>query len=217
VEDLIKVIIAVVFIVASIYSELRKNKDTTQAGNDTPDLGTLNDFFKKKVPKDPQTSASDDFSTRPSPLSRLETWGQDSAQMGEIRPTFESFPPIPVDSGTLRKAKKKKSKPVSRSMQPQHASCLDEGPTLTGKVDYDRTSSLEAPIAKRESLSGKVDYERDVVAIKRTSSGQHQMVRRTRKKWTHKQLIDAIMLSELLTRYDLNRIYSRIPNFRAPD
>lgn len=48
-DSIIEILIAVVFIVASIYSEVKKHTPT-QTGGDLGDLGSIDDFFKNQQP-----------------------------------------------------------------------------------------------------------------------------------------------------------------------
>ncbi len=187
-EDLIKLIIFGVIVVASVLSEARKHGGGSPPSGD-PDLGSLDDFFKNQPPAGGDSPGGDSSWNTPrkeEPTS-LEA-------LGTIFPVDQPSPRPPEP--TRKKARKERKK--ERPPQPErHFSsegpCLDEAPSLTGATNY-------------EQMTGSL------IASKSTRAPVLPKVRQPRLRLAKNDLVNAFILSEVMNRYDLNRIYSRIPD-----
>ena len=208
-------IIFVVFVVISIMSEMSKNKDKTK--NEEVDLESLEDFFKKRKSEPPPTEQASGSvsSTRSSEFDTLEApvQGGSSGSTETAFPDFERSgnsefqrlggpPPIPAEE-ERRAEQKHKQKKAKKSKKPKHETheesegpCLDREPSLTGAMSL-------------ESMS---------VGAFRTKSQPQTPARSASRSvplaWNRRRFIDAVVMSELLQRYDLNRVFGRIPTVR---
>ncbi|MFZ2956182.1 MAG: hypothetical protein WA705_04775 [Candidatus Ozemobacteraceae bacterium] len=222
-DNIIEFIVAAVFIVFSIYSEMTKKKGDTigtdDSSSDSNGLAGIEDFFKKQSQakeQEKQKEIAEEYSREhPSRESMMSTRQEpaygDSTRHAVFPSSNPSVPPPPPMSPQQQKKRPKKAK-VSRQQQdllpgsnrprqvPVHASsegaCLDEGPSLTGMIDYDKfpVGSLLQPSERSQAP--------EVTKL------------RPRFRFSRKDVLSAFMFSELMQRYDLNRIYSRIPERR---
>ncbi len=207
-------IVFAVFIVISILSELSKNKDKKQ--DEEVDLESLEDFFKKRPSEPAQTqssvsSRSGEFQSLEEPVqggrfgsSETSFPDNERASIGEFQ-SPGGLPPIPAEESSGRqdgkrkqKRGKKQGKPAQHGQQPHRSSegeCLDQAQTLEGM-------SLEKMPLGALPLSSA----RPPVSLTPRPRGK--------PAWNRRRFMDAIIMSELLQRYDLNRVFGRLPQVR---
>jgi len=212
VETLFQIIIFVVIVAASVWSELSKNKSTGSSDSEFGDLTAIDDFFKQqeKAKKADQTRSTvggfDDDAIS------LETPPQDLLNT----PGYEARKIQPPANAPRRKEKKDKKRGKGRDR-----AALDSGgrelplppPSLSHFANGD---SDEGPcLDNAPTLFGQAGYEQEKLQSSHASPASAVTAHRPAKRWTRQQLIDSIVLSELLNRYDINRVYSRIPERRS--
>lgn len=214
-DNFFEILVAVIFIVFSVVSEMAKKKKGDEASGNTgssdssgADLSAIEDFFRKQA-EDQKAPGQ----------TQEPSWGDTRASTAS---DASPFPPLPMSSDNdgdflqpQKKAKKKKRpsqgqsskesaqpivskrRPTSRGEE-EHISdegpCLDEGDSLTGKIDYE-DASFGSLVGARSATTKTATLER-----------------RPQFRWTRGDVLRAVVFSELMSRYDLNRIYSRIPD-----
>lgn len=210
-------ILVIVFVVISVLSELNKNKEKKD-GEDL-DLQSLEDFFKGKRTANPPDTESvsteqgdkEFHQVEPPPFNRSESSsemesypGSASTQVPEPFPG-SGLPPLPEPSPRKKEKKKKvksTGKPSAQHQPREHISdegpCLDNAPALTGHVNYNKMAFGAISATAHSSFD--------------TQSGGER-----RPNWNRRRLIDAIVMAELLQRYDLSRVFGRIPPVRSSD
>jgi len=210
VEAFFQVVIFLVIVVASIWSEMSKNKSSGNSDAEFGDLTAIDDFFKQQE-KSQKTSQQ-----RPSSggfdddVVSLERTPAPSEPFG----TPQKIQPQSGKSKRFEKQEKKRSQGKSRAGLDQRSRALPPLPSASshfGNVESDEGACLdEAP-----SLTGQNNYERGGFTIARTASTTSATTRRPARRWSRQQLINAIVISELMNRYDVNRVYGRIPDRRS--
>jgi len=207
-DNIFEIIGAVVLIGASILAEVLKGKgkDDTTPSPDNPDLQSLEDFFKRQAGGGSEPASGPHREERDGEFASLEgvftsvgsaPSGPPPAQMPrEHDRARDSRPAVP------RKKRKKESPPPPPPQRLPHVSsegeCLDEAPHLTGMVSLER-----APVG---ALSGS----RGAALDRRGLPPVHP----SRQRLTRANLRQAFIFQELMQRYDLERIFSRIPGRR---
>lgn len=173
--ELVLVIIAIVF---SIWSEVNKKKEEKNLDFDFSELSSIDDFLKKEK-KEP-SSDHVPLSEQPSRQEKKSRRQQQKGQRSDLAPVEQSgfsdslpIPPLPV------------GKPSRYDDLPSPAS--------SSSSRHNAAPSLAAQLFTSESSR---EYD---VKIDRNS------------------LIKAFIVSEVMTRYDINRIYERIPGVRKDD
>jgi hypothetical protein len=157
--ELVIIVLAIIF---SIWSEVNKKKKESDLDFDFSDLSSIEDFVKNKSPT-PGSS------------------GMHASNAGIMGST------------TLEKQEKRQKK--SRKKRNKRKEEID-------------ASSLELPPLKAEEN------------LRSASSGIRQSSSRPDDNnfaFNRKTLIQAFILSEAMNRYDINRIYERVPDVRRDD
>ncbi|MBF0409779.1 MAG: hypothetical protein HQM10_20730 [Candidatus Riflebacteria bacterium] len=188
-------IIGLVVIIFSVLSELAKKKDDSSPdGNDSyasDDLKKIEDFFKGKIGQTGQTEGS------------------------AFPPPFESSSTSnPEDSSDyyIRNSKKKNShKDQNKSARKNRREASHDH----GQHSLESTGSLEgASLDAGASLTGSINHEEHaVLSVQRNRHDPDSPVRKVHRNlaFTKESLLNAVILQELINRYDFQRIYSRIP------
>lgn len=158
--ELVIIVLAIIF---SIWSEVNKKKKEKDLDFDFSDLSSIEDFVKGK--------------SSPSPGSS----GMHASNAGMMGPT------------ALEKQEKKQKR--SRKKRKKRKEEVDTG-------------SLELPPLKPEETHVPSSF-----AGKASFSGSDD----NNFSFNRKTLIQAFILSEAMNRYDINRIYERVPDVRRDD
>lgn len=206
-EGFFQVVIFLVIVVASIWSEVSKNKSSGSTDAEFGDLTAIDDFFKQqeksRKPDQPQAPVAG-FDNDAISLERSFDAG--SASSRRVQPQGE---PI-----ARKKKEKKQGKGRERAALDQKGRPLPPTPRPSshfGNVDSDEGPCLDdAP-----SLFGKPSYEREGTGIARSASTTDMSSRKPVRRWSRQQLISSIIISELMNRYDVNRVFARIPDRRS--
>lgn len=192
-ENLIEIVIAIIVIVFSALWDKGKGNAGTTGNDESADLVAIEEFFKKQNKNQqstPPTSSSD------------STWkSEEAASFGDGK--FDTPPAPTMTQGAARqgtpkqKAQKKKEKKPKPTHVPVASSyggeCLDEGPSL------ENAGFSEKGLLSSSSSFNIKRYERPPARI----------------KWDRKQLLNLFMMNEIMNRYNVNRIFERIPGRRS--
>jgi len=210
VEAFFQVVIFLVIVVASVWSEMSKNKSSGSSDAEFGDLTAIDDFFKqqeKAQKSSQQRPLSGGFDDDVVSLERTPA-------PSEVFGTPQKVQPQPARQKRFDKKEKKRGQGKGRAAFDQSGRALPPLPPVSshfGSAESDEGPFLdEAP-----SLTGRGSYERDGFAIARTASTTTVTTRRPARRWSRQQLINAIVISELMNRYDVNRVYGRIPDRRS--
>lgn len=218
-DNLFEVIIAVVFIVFSVLSEMAKKKkdDGTAGKSDSSgaDLSAIEEFFRKQAEdqQSPSSSKPSDWSDThagsmsssaafPPPPPTLSSEGDgDFVQSAKKKNKKKKRPALHEESDASRtESVLTKRKPFASRGEAEHINdegpCLDEAKTLTGETDYENAAFGSLVTAGTSARSAA------------------PLQKRARFPWSRRDIMRAVVFNELMTRYDLNRIYSRIPDQR---
>jgi len=210
VESFLQVVVFLVIVVASVWSELSKNKSSGSTDAEFGDLTAIDDFFKQqeKARKSEQNHAAPGG------------FDQDSVSMERTADEFGGTRRLPVVPAPSQPRKQKKEKRRARAGD---RAVLDHGgrelpPLPPSSSHYANAGTDEGPcLDEAPALSGRVNYERDGFQIGRgaPAASTALQTRQPAKRWTRRELVNAIVISELMNRYDVNRVYARIPDRRS--
>ncbi|NLI78004.1 MAG: hypothetical protein GX442_16390 [Candidatus Riflebacteria bacterium] len=243
-DNILEILIAVVFIVASIYSEVKKHTPT-QTGGDLGDLGSIDDFFKNQQPSGgaPQPPAapspsrsrtgdqglSSDWQS-PDPFIFLDQQGAAATEAGRRQREASLGEPdgadhedslagawgAPEGFEQAPPARKKKRK-KDRSRRPPvvaHVSPYESAEAGDEGSSYDEGRSLTG--------QGSLEVGGGEEGASLLGPGAHQPARPSsllrslpRLRFTRNQVRDAFILSMILEPYDINRAIHRLPGTRG--
>lgn len=233
-ENFIEVVIALLVIGYSLFAE----KKQPPQGGDDQDLSAIEDFFKQQ-PKDGKggVASQDDLpgnnAGRPvEGFSRsTEFVSLESLQRGPPPPPLhqenESVSmigddaPDPSDVGSVsgwnpvdqappkpKRQKKKDKQKVLDASGRVSSSSFGSMPPAYDEENFDHQPSLmrQKGGGRTASMQGGTRQSLPMPAMRTRGPGN--------KKWDQRRILDAFIFSELMTRYDINRIYARIPGMR---
>ena len=213
-----EIVIVILALVYSVWSEIQKKKQEEDV-NINFELTSLDDFFnkpgasgssgdgayrpgQKKANKKREKAAPVNFDNRPGLTSRPENIKARNEMGVEGMPTMES-----------------------RSFQQSTESAAvnyDNLPGLTSRGGRKDSPRVEVNYDDLPALTGRTNYEDDVAdgALKNTDSAQctsHAQVQPVSGRFslTREDLVKTIVMTEVLQRYNINRIYDRIPGNRS--
>jgi hypothetical protein len=231
VDAVLQIIIALAFIIYSVWSEMKKGKGSETTDFDLNDLGSIDDFFKKQ-PKSEQKSAS-------IPSKTEDMWSKPAeggfSSEGNEDP-FAEKAASKSSSSSKKKGRSKKHKlaTIADARQPtggeswhsdESGYTHDHLPSLKGQVNYDQAEG--PPKINYDTLDGltgrggpTADPRADS-ALSPLCSGRLDELDWSSPAATHfhvnldrDHIISALLLGEVLPRRDLNRIFDRIPQVR---
>ncbi len=238
-DSIFEILVAVVFIVASIYSEVKKHTPT-QTGGDLGDLGSIDDFFKNQqssggggqpsVPSAPSRVPVGDESLSsawqaPDPFiapDQQEAGAAEAARLsgepegddpGESLSAAwgapEGFAPAPP----ARKKKRKKDR-APRPPVTEHVSPYESAESGEAGPSYDEERSL--------TDQGSLEIAGGEEGACLLGPGAHRPSRPSslpplppRLRFTRNQVRDAFILSMILEPYDINRAIHRLAGTRG--
>lgn len=225
-DGIVEIIVAIVFIIASIYSEVKKRMPTSADSGlgDLNDLGSIDDFFKNQssLPPSPpppppsspfefqEGSADASFGTGaevPAGEIGASAEGEDvaaswGAPTGFHAPEAGEEPPLPK-----KKSKKRRARPPAA---PTHTP-----PPPVDHPDWATNFDQEA------SLDGRINLEElggEGVSLldRRPTTAPTAIVRPSRRlSWSRQDVCRAFLLSMVLEPYDINRAFHRLPGQRG--
>lgn len=225
-DGIVEIIVALVFIIASIYSEVKKRMPTSSDRDlgDLSDLGSIDDFFKQQSslppsPPPPSTSSPVEFQEEaadasfatgaeaPAGETAASAEGDDvaaswGAPTGFQAPEAEEEPPLPKKKGKKRRARP----PAAPTRVPPHP--VDHPDWAT---NFDQEASLDGRI-NLEELGG----EGVSLLDRRSTAAPATIVRPPRRlSWSRQDVCRAFLLSMVLEPYDINRAFNRLPGQRG--
>ena len=174
-----EIIIIIIAIVFSVWSELNKKKKEEDFDIDFAELSSIDDFLKKP-----------------------------SANASSVPP---ALPPLNSSGSFNRSSPKKQGRKKQKSQQKKQKN-YDKMPSLTGQVNYDQQAGRP-----------DVNYDKsapplfDASSQDRWASQTRRPKRRNDFRLDRNQIVKSFIFSEVLRRYDINRIYDRIPGVRNDD
>ncbi len=211
-----EVVIIILALVYSVWSELQKKKQEEDVNIDFSELTTLDDFFKKpadgssesggykhgKKPKKPKKQAnSGDFQT----AAGLSPRGAQKAQVN-----YDEMPSL-------------ESKGYDSSFGRVEVN-YDELPTLTGRNSESQPTRAEVNYDELPTLTGRTNYEDNhedekSLAAAAVVEQAHSPGLSFSNRFTisREDLLKTVVLTEVLQRYNINRIYDRIPGLNSDE
>ena len=186
-----ELLVIVLVLVYSVWSEVNKKKQEENVDIDFTELASLDDFFKDSG----TTTAKKPAAKSASPKPKQKYHAKKAASQ-----------PLNYDDYSALTGQ------VNYERLPEVArSNYDELPQLTGAVNYDRMSSTES--AAGDQLS---EEDRKMFELGRKEQPARTGVVAPQISFDRESVIKAFVMSEVLQRYDLERIYSRIPGINQP-
>lgn len=187
-----ELLVIVLVLVYSVWSEVNKKKQEENVDIDFSELASLDDFFKDSG----TTTATKHPVKAASPKAKQKY----KAKKAASQPTnYDDYSAL--------------NGQVNYERRPEIArNNYDELPQLTGTVNYDRMSSSEN--AAGDQLS---EEDRKMFELGHTEQPKHQGAAHPIKiSFDRNSVIKAFVMSEVLQRYDIERIYARIPGINQP-
>lgn len=214
-----EIVIIILAVVYSVWSEIQKKKDE-DANIDFNDLTTLDDFFKNSDKPADQQAYLEGLTSGNKPKRKAKKKDRPAATEKPVaavaRETF--MPPAEVNYDNLPSLESAgyEAAPARKEVN------YDELPSLTGRSyeasakDYESGNYDNLP-----AVSGRTNYE-EAGKGATSSAGQAGRVElfRDEPQMSHfaisrDDLLKTVILSEVLQRYNINRIYDRIPGIKS--
>lgn len=189
---MVELLVIVLVLVYSVWSEVNKKKQEENVDIDFSELSSLDDFFK-----DSGTSmANKPAAKTASPKTKQKFHTKKAA----------SQPLNYDDSSTLTGL-------VNYERRPEiEKSNYDALPQLTGSVNYDRQTAPEKDGGDQLSAEDRKMFELG----RQEPQNRPQTVHPIKISFDRDSVIKAFVMSEVLQRYDIERIYARIPGINPP-
>ncbi|HAE39690.1 MAG TPA: hypothetical protein DCG57_13815 [Candidatus Riflebacteria bacterium] len=187
-----ELLIIVLVLVYSVWSEVNKAKKDENVDIDFSELSSLDDFFKNTGSQPAQKVST------PSGVSKKPVQQRSKKQPAAKRDAV-NYDDLPGLTGQVNRDRQGSGKPARN---------YDELPQLTGVVNYDRnTNSSENE--RGDELS---EEAKKMFALGQKSAPQHPaQAEPMHISFDRDSVIKAFVMSEVLQRYDIQRIYARIP------
>lgn len=196
-------LIIIIAIVYSIWSEVNKKKEEENIDFDFSDLSSIEDFIKKDNPKARPVAPATADNSPLSQSSHQERINKRQMQKKSGRSTFGD----PDNASELQ----------SSIDLPDHLKLPElvnyDRKEVKKPVNYDQSDSMTG-VCTSQTLSAKLEQQRAQVAF---LEGQTQAPAPLNVTMNRNNLIQAFIISEVMTRYDINRIYERVPGVRKDD
>lgn len=184
-------LIIIIFIVVAVATSGKKDKIKEELDLDFQDLASLDDFFKSKTPGQSKGS--------PLPLPHTRSSRSPVKRSAQFAPSVKKQASrLSHSSGndTFHKSDKAKS-----SFAAGNVSAIDRPSLIRQHYDREQAHHTAAAYAQEQAdVSARADY------YSLTSKSEFSLKR--------EDLVKSFILSEVMTRYNLNRIYDRIPDFK---
>lgn len=217
-----EVVIVIIALIYSVWSEIQKKKQEEDANIDFSELTTLDDFFKTPGGGAGQAVDIDNTAKRarekrakkkkqPAPAYEQPVAEAGLAAMparGEVN--YDQMPSL-------------ETKGYESSFGRVEVN-YDELPALTGRNYEAQAGRAEVNYDAMPAVSGRTNYEDEVpearasTMVRLTSTDDDSEHRhRDSFRLNRQDLLKTFVLSEVLQRYNINRIYERIPGIRSED
>lgn len=218
-----EVVIVILALIYSVWSEIQKKKQEEDANIDFSELTTLDDFFKTPGGGAGQTADIDNTAKRArekrakkkkQPASAYEqpvAEARLSAMPARGEVNYDQMPSL-------------ESKGYESSFGRVEVN-YDELPALTGRNYETQPGRAEVNYDELPTVSGRTNYEDEIpdarvsfMAKPGASADQNDpRLHHDGFKLSRQDLLKTFVLSEVLQRYNINRIYERIPGIRSED
>lgn len=214
-----EVVIVIIALIYSVWSEIQKKKQEEDANIDFSELTTLDDFFK--TPGGAGQTADIDNTAKRAREKRAKKKKQSTTSSA----AEASILPMPGrGEANYDQMPSLESKGYESSFGRVEVN-YDELPALTGHNYEAKAGRAEVNYDELATVSGRTNYEDDIpearasVMAKSEASVDQAEARRHHDgfKLSRQDLLKTFVLSEVLQRYDINRIYERIPGIRSED
>lgn len=209
----------VIAIVYSIWSEVNKKKKEEEVDIDFSELSSLDDFFKPgqastggdtRQPKKKAVKSKPEKSMPRQPVNEAINYDSMTGPTRQTRHRADKKPHkeevnydnLPALSGQVNYARTSEN---SRKAEVNY----DEQAILTGRVNYERDSAFAVPVPAIPVPTSQTSSE----AVSSETFSENFSVGQFR--FGTNDMTKAIILAEVLQRYDMARIYSRIPEFES--
>jgi len=170
-----------------VWSEVAKKKQEEKVDIDFSELASLDDFFKDTGSQNGNTKSLN---------SQTKPKKQRSKKRYEPARNQDGY-----DNAFAGQVNQKSVTQIN----------YDELPSLSGVVNYDSMSKDESSYDLNEDA--KKLFSHDHVPVSKAQPKAHPI----NISFDRESIVKAFVMSEVLQRYDLNRIYSRIPDFNQPE
>lgn len=212
--ELILVIAAIIY---SIWSEVNKKKEEDNVDINFSELSSLDEFFKpdqkknaankaraKKEKASPPAPRPVNYDEMAGPTRQVNYTRVDESRRAE-KVNYDKMP------GPTRQVNYTRVDEENRSAKVNY----DKLETLTGRTNYERDGVEGLPSSKglpSTRVAANNDKESGDVSLNVSPGLTPEDLRFNREA-----LLKAFVMSEVLQRYDLNRIYSRIPGVNTEE
>mgnify|MGYP000911253462 FL=1 len=217
-----EVVIVILALIYSVWSEIQKKKQEEDANIDFSELTTLDDFFKTPGGGAGQTADIDNTAKRAREKRAKKKKSSGSAYE---KPLSAAITPMPARGEVnYDQMPSLESKGYESSFGRVEVN-YDELPALVGRNYEAEAGRAEVNYDAMPTLSGRTNYEDEIpdarvsfMAKSGASTDQNEpRLHHDGFKLSRQDLLKSFVLSEVLQRYDINRIYERIPGIRSED
>lgn len=205
--ELILVIAAIIY---SIWSEVNKKKEEDNVDINFSELSSLDEFFKpdqkknsaakKKTSQQPVSHKSLNYDEMPG-LTRQANYDRAGESNLSEQVNYDRMP------GPTRKVNRDRSKVHREEVN------YDKLEAVTAKTNYER-SGVDGLPSDHGLPSARIDNSHGDI---NSSADQKPLVSKEDLRFGRNDLLKAFVMSEVMQRYDLNRIYSRIPGVKSEE
>lgn len=200
-----EVVIIILALVFSIWSEINKKKQEENVDIDFSELSSLDDFFKK--PSGAGNSSAGDFEGA-AKKARPKKPAKRKSEAESVN--YDQLPAL-----TSRAAMRAKKEEVN----------YDELPSLTGRSYEQESGRQEINYDDLPTLTGQANSEDDIedeITFSTRSEGNSGVgltaepgVEPGGMTFDRNDILKSFVMAEIMQRYKIERIYERIPAFRS--
>ncbi len=188
-----ELLVIVLVLVYSVWSEVNKKKQEENVDIDFSELSSLDDFFKDSGTTTAKKPAAKSAAS-PKPKQKYQT------KKAAGQPTnYDDYSALTGQ--------------VNYERKPEIVNTnYDELPQLSGAVNYDRVSREESATGDQLSEEARKMFELG----RSEQQVSHDAAHPIKIRFDRDSVIKAFVMSEVLQRYDIERIYARIPGINQP-
>ncbi len=217
-----EVVIVILALVYSVWSEIQKKKQEEDANIDFSELTTLDDFFQTPGGGAGQAADIDNTAKR---AREKRAKKKKSSTPAYGKPLSAAITPMPgrgeVNYDQMPSLESKGYESSFGRVEVNY----DELPALTGRNYETQAGRAEVNYDELPTVSGRTNYEDEIpdarvsfMAKSGASTDQNEpRLHHDGFKLSRQDLLKTFVLSEVLQRYNINRIYERIPGIRSED
>ncbi|PKL51307.1 MAG: hypothetical protein CVV42_00210 [Candidatus Riflebacteria bacterium HGW-Riflebacteria-2] len=187
-----ELLVIILVLVYSVWSEVNKKKQEENVDIDFSEIASLDDFFKDSGSSTPPKAVAKPSAHKQKKKSRPNS----SAAGGAVN--YDDYSGLTGQFNYERSENRQKKN-------------YDELPQLSGVTNYDRMSSSDR--SNGDHLS---EQDRKMFELGRQDQSQPNIESPITISFDRNSFIKAFVMSEVLQRYDIERIYARIPGINQP-